>query len=291
LIWFDDVRVFQVNDLNQQTDLIGYFFLDLHPRDGKYSHFACFNLQPRFKLADGVNQQYPAAAMLANFTRPTPDQPALLEHDEVETFFHEFGHVMHQLCSINTKYANFSGTRVERDFVEAPSQMLENWVWEKESLSLMTGEPIPDDLLEKLVKSRIANAGLLNKRQILLATFDQTIHTSPHCDTFAVLKDLQQKIMHIEITPGTNMAGSFGHLAGGYPAQYYGYLWSEVYSADMFFFKFKIMGILNPQVGKEYRDKILAWGGSRDAFDMLRDFLGREPNNEAFLRMKGISSV
>jgi len=211
----------------------------------------------------------------------------------VETYFHEFGHVMHQICSKAEMYA-FAGTRVERDFVEAPSQMLENWCWEPEALARMsrhheTGSAIPEDLMEALLNSRHAGAGILNMRQITLASFDQAIHTSTTADTAQVLADVSAELMTIPATPGTNMAASFGHLAGGYDAQYYGYMWSEVYSCDMFESRFKQEGIFSSVTGMSYRNEILAVGGSRDALDSLTAFLGREPIVEPFLKSKGLS--
>ena len=150
-------------------------------------------------------------------------------------------------------------------------------------------QKLSDDLVARLISTRNATTGLTNKRQLLFATFDQMIHSTPKSNSAELLGQLQSEIMLIDMTPGTNFAASFGHLAGGYDAQYYGYLWSEVFSMDMFISRFKKDGLRNQKTGVAYREMILARGGSVDASDMLQDFLGRAPNDNAFLLSKGLN--
>lgn len=283
--WHKDVTLYRVDDAENQK-LMGYFFLDLHPREGKYGHAAIFPIQPSGKRSDGT-EQICVCAMMANFTAPTSDKPSLLNHDEVTTYFHEFGHIMHFISNQGK-----TGQMVEWDFIEAPSQMLENWCWNEIPLRKMSAHykdqsAIPDDLLNKLIKSRIANAGGFNLGQIIYATFDQRIHTRPEADTEQLYKETVKEINGIDTLPNTNVPATIGHMVG-YAASYYGYLWSEVYSFDMFESRFEREGLMNPKVGMDYRKLILAPGGTKYAIDLITNFLGREPNQQAFLRAKGL---
>lgn len=306
-------------------ELLGVFYLDLAPREGKYSHAAVFPLisgcdAPAVAggAGEGAGQgagagaprrRVPVAAMVANFSAPTADRPGLLKHSEVVTLFHEAGHVLHHLLS-RTATARFASFKCEQDFVEAPSQMLESWAWDPATLKRVsrhwqTGAPLPDALAAALAASRSAHAGLLMTRQIFLASLDMALHTLPAVpppppgadaagaggaiDTAALLDELHATILGIARTPDTNFAASFAHLVGGYDAGYYGYAYSEVFAADMASpFRESSAGFVNGAIGAKYRAAILAPGGARDAMDSLVAFLGRAPTTAAFLRSKGL---
>lgn len=286
--WHEDVLAYQVKK-NGKT--VSYFYMDLFPRTGKYNHAAAFTLRKGYLKADGSYQK-PVSSIVANFNPPAPGKPSLLTHDEVETLFHEFGHIMHQVLT-TSEYYTFGGTSVKRDFVEAPSQMLENWVWNKASLGKLSGhyldhsKPLPEELLNKLTKAKLANVGVRYLRQLFFATLDMTYHTSASVDSTNIYRGLFKDILGIEIPEGVIPQASFGHLMGGYDASYYGYLWSEVYAQDMFT-RFESEGLLNSDTGSDYRRWILEPGGSQDPMTLISGFLGRQPNDRAFYRSLGL---
>jgi Zn-dependent oligopeptidase len=288
-VWHPDARLFAIHDATTHEEL-AHFYLDLFPREGKYGHAAEFPMILSRRLEDGTYQN-PVCAMVANFTKPTASAPSLLQHSEVETLFHEFGHVLHQNLG-RTELARFSGTNVERDFVEAPSQIMQHWVWRAEVLRRFarhheTGEPIPDRLVEQLVAARQLNVAIHQLRQLQYGWLDQKIHGSEiDFDLEQVLRE-GSRLGLMPFHEGTFALASFGHLMGGYDAAYYGYMWSEVFGDDMFS-RFEEEGVTNPEVGMAYRREVLEKGGSVDADEMLTTFLGREPDNGAFLRKLGI---
>jgi thimet oligopeptidase len=294
-VWHPEVIQYSVHDSDSKA-FIGHFYLDLHPRDGKYTHAAEFGLA-KSCIVKG-SRKHPVAAMVANFTKPTADTPSLLRHNEVTTWAHELGHVLHELLGTSS-YSPWSGTSTARDFVEAPSQALENWCYERDALLRLskhhkTGETLPDDLISALVRSKNANIATFTRRQIFFATYDMTLHTLTSKDTPSntgeLWKDLSIKITKVPPPADSNGAATFGHIMGGYQACYYGYLWSEVFAADIFK-QFKEKGIFNGQLGRTYRNKVLAYGGSRPEMESLVDFLGREPNNEAFMETIGLAKA
>jgi len=288
--WHPEVQKYSVwkKDAKSSEDFIGYCYLDLFPRTAKYSHAAVWGLIPGYVKPDG-NRHYPTVAMVANLAKPTPERPALMTHDDAVTFFHEFGHAVHGLLS-KTEFSRFHGTSVARDFVEAPSQMLENWGWEPKVLKKIsshykTQEPLPDDLIQRLVKSRYVNAGLYYLRQIFFATYDIKVHTDKDATDYTQLwNDLRQEISLV-IGPKSAIPGqgSFAHITGGYDAGYYGYMYSLVFAADMYATVFK-KGPLDPTLGEKYKNSILVPGGSREELDSLTEFLGRPPNADAFMK-------
>ena len=289
-VWHEDVRGFRVID-RVSGNLMGVFYLDLFPREGKFKHYAVSSFLNR-RIKDG-KCLLPICSMMANFQKPTKSQPSLLNHSEVVTFFHEFGHLMHAITN-KASYARFGLGGVLRDFIEVPSQMLENWAWKEEVLTLLSGhfedskKKLPSELLKRMIKAKLLDIGSFQLRQVFFSLIDLKYHTEGAEDTTAQYIKLFKEITRIEMPDDTTPDAGFGHLMGGYAAGYYSYMWSRVYSEDLFT-KFEEAGFMDEKTGLEYREKILAPGGSRDPDEMVRDFLGRDSNNAAFLKSLGIS--
>ena len=289
-VWHEDVKAFLIKD-KQSGAPVAYFYMDLYPREGKYKHAACFDLVEGYEKEDGTYQM-PFVAIVANLNKPSKETPSLLKHGEVETLFHEFGHVLHNALT-KSKYKAFSGTSVSWDFVEAPSQMLERWAWnptvlKKISKHYKTGEPLPDDVIERMLKAKNFGSGGAYLRQNFFAQYDMTLHTAAKTpDTTKLYFDLTKKIRALPLTKNTIPQAAFGHIMGGYDAGYYGYLWSEVIAED-FFSEFEKNGIFNPQIGLKFRREILEKGGSEDEEKLVENFLGRKVNNGPFLKSIGL---
>jgi thimet oligopeptidase len=244
------------------------------------------------KTEDGY--QMPVASLVCNFPSATETQPSLLLHSEVLTVFHEFGHVLHNGLT-QAELASFSGTSVARDFVEAPSQIFENWVWNYDALKLFakhykTGEILPEELYQKMKAAKYAGSGLATLQQIFYGLIDMTLHDQydpeGNISTTEIVKQLQNEVTLYPYLEGTNMQASFGHLMG-YAAGYYGYLWSNVYAQDMFSV-FEQNGIMDKNTGMRYRDIILAKGAAEEEIELVKNFLEREPNQKAFLKSLGL---
>lgn len=288
--WHEEVKMYEVY---KNEKLIGRFYLDLYPRPNKYTHMACFPLIPGKSTPQGY--QIPTASLVCNFPQPTEEKPSLLSHGQVETLFHEFGHVLHNML-YNGDLANQSILSVKRDFVEAPSQIFENWTWEYDVLKLFakhyeTGEVLPKSLFDKMVAAKNVNSGMNAQSQIFLGMYDFTLHDKyskeAPLNTDQVAKEVSDKTTIISrVTEGSHFQASFGHLTG-YGASYYGYLWSLVYAQDMYSL-FEKNGPLDATTGQRYGDIILAKGSSKEELDLVKEFLGREPNNEAFIKSLGL---
>jgi len=276
-------------------ELYGQAYIDLFPRTGKYNHFAVWPLVGTYvEQVNGEKKRSPPiGGLVCNFPRPTDTTPSLLNLDQMTTFAHEFGHLIHSLVS-TTDLQKYAGTSVKRDFVETPSQLLENLVRTPKYLHRMmkhwkTGEAPSDELVKKIINADKCLQGAFHKRQLVFGITDQRLHTKPDgvVDTSAMYKQTMKDVMGIEPTPGTNMIASFGHLASsGYAAGYYGYEWalSLAYSA---WDHIEANGY-SEEIWRQYRKDILQHGGSIDPNKMLVNFLGKEPTNAPFLKAIGL---
>ncbi|KAG0095686.1 hypothetical protein BGZ93_005562 [Podila epicladia] len=316
--WADDVTLFAVYDQkaqnaagkddtkNQESFKIGYFFFDLFPRPGKYAHQCVVPLRPSYVVSKTGEQVLPIAVNVGNLSRPTAERPALLKHNEIITFFHEFGHVCHAMSNkVRHSMFNFSWSAVPypsslpMDFLEVPSIMLENWLWEpavlrRLSKNYKTGNQLPEDIIQSLTRTRKVSAGLKFSQQIAVTAIDLRLHVvnpNEREETIPQLwKEMTERLVGIRLEdgPGSNPAAQFYHIAMGYDASYYVYAWSEMHAHDLFT-RFSGNESSNPKtldskLGREYWDKILVPGASVDAIDLLRNFLGREPSPAAFQR-------
>ncbi len=275
VVWHEDVTVFDVFSAGAETDgeSLGRIYLDLHPREGKYKHAA------QFTITNGVaGRQLPEGALLCNFNK------GLMEHDHVVTLFHEFGHLVHHVLGGHVGWTRFSGVATEWDFVEAPSQMLEEWAWDADVLQTFAtnaaGEPIPADLVDRMRAADDFGKGLQARQQMFYASVSYWFHTERPADLTARQAELQERYSPYRYIDGTHFFANFGHL-GGYSSAYYTYMWSLVIAKDLFS-AFDPDDMFDVTVANRYRDSILAQGGTKDAADLVADFLGRPYTFDAY---------
>ena len=276
--WHEDVEVF---DLVEGGEVRARMFLDMHPRENKFKHAAMFN-----KKTGRAGGPIPEGTLVCNFPQPKGDDPGLLLHDQVTTYFHEVGHLLHYLFSGAQRFQEFGGIATEWDFVEVPSQLFEEWAWDADILATFahhheTGEPIPAELVERMRAADEYGKGLQCRGQMLYAMLALTYYESDPTglDTTERLIELKEKIALSPHEPDTHMQAAFGHLHG-YSAMYYTYMWSLVIAKD-FYSRFQ-GDLMNSATAVEYRDKVIGRGGEKDAADLCRDFLGRDYDFGAF---------
>ena len=272
VVWDEAVAAYDVYRADGDEPL-GRIYLDLHPREGKYKHAA------QFDLVTGVaGRQLPEGVLVCNFSR------GLMEHDHVVTLFHEFGHLVHHVLAGHQEWFRFSGVATEWDFVEAPSQMLEEWAWDAEILQTFAtneaGEPIPADLVGRMRRADDFGKGYLARTQMFYAALSYWFHTERPADLTARTRELQAQYSLFPYIEGTHFTCAFGHLEG-YSSAYYTYLWSLVIAKDLFS-AFDRSNMFDAEVAGRYRDRVLAPGGSKDAADLVADFLGRPYTFDAY---------
>ena len=290
-LWHADARYYELED---QGQVIGGFYFDLYARQGKRGGAWMSGFRSRMQTAQGL--QKPICYMVCNFTPPVGDQAALLTHDEVITLFHEFGHGLHHMLTEVTNISVAGTHGVEWDAVELPSQFMEFWAWDKESLDVLsghieTGEPLPADLLKAMLDARFFQSGMQSLRQVEFALFDLLIHkANPAPDASGIqntLNDIRDQFAVLPTVSYNRFQHGFSHIfAGGYAAGYYSYKWAEVLASDAFD-RFEKEGIFNTETGKAFRANILAVGGKNKALDAFINFRGREPKIDALLRHQG----
>ena len=294
--WHDSVRFFDIFDAT--GTLRGSFYLDLYAREHKRGGAWMDDCRGR-RITQSGELQTPVAYLTCNFNKPVGDKPALFTHDEVVTLFHEFGHGIHHMLTQVEAGAVAGINGVPWDAVELPSQFLENWCWEEEALSFIsghfeTGEALPKEMLEKMLAAKNFQSAMFILRQLELGLFDFTLHTEYDPEVGArvleTLADVKSKVSVLPSLDWNRFSHSFGHIfAGGYSAGYYSYLWAEVLSADAFS-AFEEEGIFNTETGNRFLNNILEMGGSEEPMELFKRFRGREPQIDAMLRHAGISA-
>ncbi|OCG01427.1 oligopeptidase A [Gilliamella sp. wkB112] len=289
-VWDPEVRFYDLYSAN--GELKGSFYLDLYAREHKRGGAWMDDCIGRMRFADG-HLQKPVAYLTCNFNRPIGDKPALFTHNEVTTLFHEFGHGLHHMLT-EIEVSSVAGINgVPWDAVELPSQFLENWCWEPEALAFIsghyqTGEPLPQEMLEKMLDAKNYQAALFILRQLEFGLFDFKLHTQKDANILETLKQVRQQVAVVPTVEWGRFPHAFSHIfAGGYAAGYYSYLWAEVLSADAFS-RFEEEGIFNAKTGNSFLDNILSQGGSDEPMALFKNFRGREPQLEALLRHYGI---
>jgi oligopeptidase A len=293
--WHPDVRFYEIKDRN--GDVRGRFFMDLYARPQKRGGAWMAECISRRRTDDGV--QTPVAYLTCNFSAPVDGQPAMFTHYEVTTLFHEFGHGLHHMLT-KVDCLDVAGINgVAWDAVELPSQFMENWCWEKEALDLMTGhyqsgEPLPQELLQRLLAAKNFQSAMQMVRQLEFALFDFRLHKeydpARGARIQATLDEVRKQVAVVKPAPYNRFQHGFSHIfAGGYAAGYYSYKWAEVLSADAFS-KFEETGIFNESTGNEFLTCILEQGGSREPLELFTKFRGREPKIDALLRHSGIAA-
>jgi oligopeptidase A len=293
--WDPGVLTFRVRD-DQRGEALGGFYVDLHPRENKRGGAWMAGLITGHPIEGGGFSPH-LGLFCANASAPIGDRPSLLTHDEVQTMFHEFGHLLHHLLS-RVPVRSLAGTQVAWDFVELPSQIMENWTWEREALDLFarhfeTDEAIPEELFDRMKRARSYRAASAQMRQLGFATVDLTLHRDAQARQGDVVESARQVMERFSATPlpaGYSMVTGFSHLFAhpvGYAAGYYSYKWAEVLDADAFG-RFRSEGLFSAEVGAAFRDKLLSRGDSADPMALFVDFMGREPKLEALLERNGL---
>jgi thimet oligopeptidase len=297
-LWHKDVQLFEIKDAVKENKgaLIGYFAMDLFPREGKFGHAAMFDVVVSHEHGYRTEEYLaPFSSMVCNFPTPSKKSPSLLSIGEVETLFHEFGHLLHMTLT-RARLESQAGANVAWDFVETPSQIMENWVWNGEALSKLsrhyeTGKKMPKDMIERIIKGKTFQNAYFYTRQLIQGKLDLDMHTGKVKDARQAYRKMNKMYFNIELPQKeTFFPAGFGHLVG-YDAGYYSYLWALVYACDAFSL-FQTKGnknvMTNTEVGLKWRREVLEKGSSEDEMKLIENFLGRKPSQKAFLKEIGI---